>query len=169
MYKIILLLLLLAPINIKANDDFYDLVLGNFGMHSSFIAFDVESNDFDGKVIIENTSFYIYLKNYKNIDRNNYKKFVKQMIINNEKLNLSKVELVKWRFIAIKEIDEVNEYAAKGQEVFINHFFPKGIIVDRASLDVRNAVASKLFEWKVASYIDDESGYLVCDDYQKVK
>jgi hypothetical protein len=172
-----------AQISSGQGDDFYDRVLADFNcIHCSFIAIDVESADYTGRVIIDNGTLYALLSRGKEYDKKNYRDFVKKVLIKKEKLKLDNVFLSdakdslytsgmnSIRFDILKGSKEVDEVAAKGKEEFIKHYFhkPAGALVVKDGIEDRNPVINKLFEWRIATLIDDETGYLLIDTYRSM-
>ena len=81
------------------------------------------------------------------------------------KLSLGKSDLIKWHFIKVKKIEAVENYSIKGKNELIEHYFnhiDNNFVIKKGIDDNEtNAVIAKLFELKIASRIDDETGYLI--------
>ncbi|CAN5627244.1 hypothetical protein BH20ACI4_BH20ACI4_32080 [soil metagenome] len=150
-------------------NDFYETVLSDFRGNSAFIALDIVSSEYSGRIIIENAHLYVLLNRAKGFDENAYQSFMKNLLQDKKKLCLCDADFTNIRFYKVKNLPIISEYENKGMNEFIKHFFIKIdekylMGLEKFSLDERSAVVSKLFEWKIATFIDDESGYLIIMD-----
>ena len=146
---------------IVLSSDFYDTVLCSYSLHSIFVLVDIESDEYDGKAIIENGDLFEFLNQTKGFDKKQYKSFMKDLLSKNSKLSLEKSELNKWHFIKIQKIKSVENITSKGKDDFIAQYFNGNVIKKGIDLDERNAVIATLFQWRIASLVDDETGYLI--------
>jgi len=143
----------------KTDKNFADLVLNNFTRHSRFLSFDVASNEYSGKVIIENKHLFGFLQNVKSFNKEQYQSFMKDALLNK---NVIKLEKLNSDFIKIESVEKVESLAAKGAQEFVKHYFSEsGVLEQRLHEDEKNAVIAKLFEWKIIAVIDDETGALI--------
>lgn len=166
------------------DNDFYDAVImmPPYGL-KSFLAFDIDSNEYKGRIIIENVSFYLFLSETRDFDEKAYAAFTKDLLINKKVLRINDGDLdlksnkisddkfLNVGFIKIMEDKDVNTFASKGKKKFLAHYFEERIINDEAvkEYDTMYAVANKLFEWQTLTYIDDLSGRLAFWDYKKIR
>lgn len=164
---IFVLILFITQVNNVFGNDFYDNVLSDFRIHSFFVAVNVEVKNQEYKFIIENTDLYRYLSKEKGFDKDEYKKFIREILIKNENLSVREDQLDKWHFIKVEKADSLNTFACKGKEEFLNNYFQKRVIKDGLESNVRTAIINKLFEWQIAAHIDDETGYLVYTQFDK--
>lgn len=170
--KIILLITFVFStinINYQSNDDFYDWVLNSHGMHSKFVSLEIESDEYTGKVIVENNYLYSFLKRVKGFDKEQYKLFMKDLLSKKLKLKVAKIDWENERFIKVKEFKSIEENASKGKDHFLNIYFNKHMIKRSVSEDEKNAVITKLFEWQFGASIHDYSGYLVIQSFKELK
>lgn len=170
------LLLSLAQISPAQSTKFYDKVLNDVERIGSkrLIALDVDSKAYKGRAVIENGDLFLFLQKTKSLDEKTYKPFVKELLINKKPLSVGDVKMEEERFIPVKEFKEVGEYAAKGKEKFMAHYFSGNFMKDEfiekdKNRDVMFAVADKLFQWQVATLVDDFSGVLYIWDYPYLK
>lgn len=170
------LFLLLAQVSAAQNTKFYDKVLSDVERIGSkrLIALDVDSKVYKGRAVIENGDLFLFLQKTKNLDEKAYKPFVKELLISKKPLSVGDAKIEEERFIAVKEFKEVSEYAAKGKEKFVAHYFNGNFMKDEfvakdKNRDVMFAVADKLFQWQVATLVDDFSGVLYIWDYPYLK
>jgi hypothetical protein len=140
---------------------FYDKVLRSYSVHSAFIAIDVQSKEYTGRTVIENAHLYYFFNQIRGYDISDYMAFMKEKLLNKDRISLGNVSLKKWGFFKVSAIKAVETHASNGLEKFIGHYFQGKVIKDGVGEAERNAVISKLFEFGVVAGIDDETGYLV--------
>lgn len=143
------------------NTDFYDKVLSDYSDHSLFVAVDIKSREYTGRVVIKNADLYYFFNQTKGYDKEKYKAFMKKLLLNKTRLSIETASLSKWGFVNVTGVNGVKKYSSKSLQEFINHYFQGKVIKDNVGDDERNAIINKLFEWKIATRIDDETGYLV--------
>jgi hypothetical protein len=143
----------------KTDKNFADLILNSFTRYSRFLSFDVASNEYTGKVIIENKHLFAFLQNVKGFNKEQYQAFMKEALLNKSVL---KLENLSSDFIKIKSVEKVESLAAKGDREFVKHYFSEfGALKDGLEDGEAAVVVAKLFEWKIIAVIDDETGLLV--------
>lgn len=140
---------------------FLDTVLDDFDRYSYFIAVKLESPDYKGQVIIENDDLYYYFEQSQSLSRSAYKDMMFNKLRSNESLNIESTDLERWNFYKIPSIASVAQNAEKGVEAFIKSYFDGRVLKDGITDDERTAIIARLYEWKIPSKIDDETGYLV--------
>ena len=84
------------------NTAFYDKVLSDFDVTSYFIAIDIRSSAYNGRVIIENNDLYNFLNKTKGWDRKSYKSGMKKILVHRRVLKINNTDLLKWKFIQVK-------------------------------------------------------------------
>ena len=151
------------------NDFFHQKVLDDLRLHSYFVVVKVETPNYKGRIAIENDDLLIFLHVTKGINQKKYKAFVNELLKNHIPLKLSDEELEKWKLKRIKPIDEVNDYASKGQEKFIEYYFNERVIKKDLSEEEQLAIIAKLFDWQIATNIDDITGNLVFTRFDRSK
>ena len=144
------------------NDLFLERVLSDISYPSIFIALNIKSHKYEGKVIIENGELYSYLRLTKKVNKEKYKQVMKELLSTKATLTIKgKINLRKHGFIIVPENKSVGAVALKGQEEFLRYYFEKTNIKSNLSFGETNAIIYQLFEWKVLTRTDDISGYLV--------
>jgi len=168
-----LLCLIMASQCLGQSSDFYDKVLSDKGNHSSFIAIDIASSEYKGRVIIQNGSLLIFLYETKGLAEKDYQAFMKAHLLDKLRLDVGDASLSKWGFMKVVDVSSVRKQASKGIEEFIRYYFRAVgnernaltnrlfVIKNGISDNERNAIINKLFEWGIASRTDDETGLLV--------
>lgn len=156
--KLLFLMLFSSCMN---NDPiFYNKVLNDFDGYSWFISIDVKSLGYKGKVVIENAELFYCLNQTQKIDKEEYIKILKKKLENNSAIEIEDIK--KYNFIKVPNVPSVETNTKEGIEKFINTYFNKGkVLKDGITDDERTVIIQKLFEWGIASKIDDETGYLI--------
>lgn len=89
---IILLLVLASSVSVFGQTKtFYDNILGS-SCWSCFVALNIESESFSGRVVVENAELFNYLKDTENLDEKKYKTFVSELIKNNLALKITGIK-----------------------------------------------------------------------------
>ena len=159
-FALIIVSLLCLQTRAYSQDNFYNAVLCELSMHSIYIVVNVESSDYTGKATIENESLYSFFYKTRGFDEKQYRSYVRKVLTDNTKIHLENTDLDKWFFKKTKIIESVENNAKKGKEIFISQYFTNRLIKKDINEEVENAVITKLFEWKIATQTDDESGML---------
>lgn len=157
----IIFALILSSCTMNKDTSFYQKVINDFDRYSYFISIELHTSNYNGKVIIENDDLYNYLQQTHKIDKEKYKTMIKEKLLNHLSLELSNNNQSQSNFIKVPEIESVNTIAKKGIDEFIKTYFDGKVLKDGVTDDERTVIIQKLFEWEVASKIDDETGYLI--------
>lgn len=156
MKLLFLLILNSCMLNKGRQETFLDKVTKDFDRYSYYICLKSMNGE---NYIIENDDFYYYLQNQTGINKEQYQKEVRA------KLNDSKTfEIIDpdSNFIKVPKVPRVEANADKGVDEFIKIYFDNGrTLKDDVTDDERTVIIQKLFDWKIGSKIDDETGYLV--------
>jgi len=148
--KIIVFLLVVINISCtKTNTAFYNKILSDFDSSSYYLAFDIKSPLYKGRVIIENKDLYNYLNTTKGFDRAKYQLVMKGKLRYNRALKVADKDLEKWHFIKVKVLTDVIVNANKGVDEFIAHYFNGTVLNYGIPVDEINAVINQLFFWEV--------------------
>jgi hypothetical protein len=175
--------LLLAQTSFSQNEGFYKQILTEqiSARNGYFIALNVKSNTYNGKVIITNGYLQYFLTQTRKFNEKQYNEFMTKLLVNKDVLPLKNATLLRDGyfikvkgfnaplFMPVRNVDEVEEAATKGCEKFIDHYFDKKYLMLKNAIgDVeRNAVVNKLFEWQIPSFVSDIPGMLVINDNYK--
>jgi hypothetical protein len=156
-----LLLMMLLSSCMHNDSVFYDKITDDFDRNSWFISIELKSSDYNGKVIIENDDLFYYFNQTEKVDKEQYKKLIKERLESNSSIISGKEDLVKFNFTKVPIIESVNKNAKKGLDKFIQIYFDGKVLKDGIADYERTAIIQKLFEWKIPTKIDDETGYLI--------
>ena len=145
----------------KSNDEFLNKVLNDFNEKSYFIAFDVKSNDYKGRVIIQNNDLYNFFNNTKGWDTTRYKDQMKKILVHRRTLKLNDNDLLKWHFLKVKLISSVLINASKGVNSFLENYFEGTMFKADVNQEAMNAVINQLFYWEIPVKLDSVTGQLM--------
>ncbi|MBB4045355.1 hypothetical protein GGR06_003167 [Bacteroides reticulotermitis] len=135
---------------------FIDKVLTDFERYSYYISFPMTNGE---RYIIENDDFFYYLQKQNAVDKEQYQKEIKEKLIKGSSIDILNPNS---SFIKVPNVPSIETNVKKGIDEFIKTYFDNDkTLKDGITDDERTAIIQKLFEWKVASKIDDETGYLV--------
>jgi hypothetical protein len=146
------------------NTAFYDKVLSDFDVTSYFIAIDIRSSAYNGRVIIENNDLYNFLNKTKGWDRKSYKSGMKKFLVHRRVLKINNTDLLKWKFIQVKEITSVYLNSSKGVNSFIKNYFNGSVFKYEVDFDEMHAVINQLFYWKIPVKFDNVSRELLLEN-----
>lgn len=150
----------------EKDNSFFDKVLNDFGKHSDFIALDIKSHQYRGRVIIQNNDLFTLLNNAKGWDKAVYKSKIEKIIIHRRTLNIGNTDLLKAKFLKVKEINKVSLSASKGINSFLNEYFSGKVFNYSVAEDEMYSVINQLFYWNIPVKLDDISGQLLLDNQQ---
>ena len=83
-------------------------------------------------------------------------------MINEEKpITVVTADINKYNFTVVDPNNTISEEIKKGKKYLLQKYFENRVLKDGTSIADRNNIISALFNWNIASRIDDESGYLI--------
>lgn len=181
-----ILCLMLSSVASSQIDDFYKKLLSDqrASRNSYFVVVNVKSQHFNGPVVVTSGDLYRFLKNTRRLRKEQYEKVMKELLSKNYPLEINGAELstdghyIKFPrpngslFMPLNRDETVENVAAKGCEYFTRYYFTQfddgyAFANAKGGSHEINAVISKLFEWRIATSIDDMSGllYITASDY----
>lgn len=149
-----------------SDSSFYNLIIAD--RSSCYIAINVSCSDYTGRAVVPNNRLFLYFNEEKGFNREQFKEFITPIITGNLTVSINSSDFVKYDFMKTNPNDTVNKYFKMGIDEFLNHYFTK--IEDVRMLSIANKnltdneqadVVDILFNWQIASFIDDETGYLM--------
>lgn len=145
------------------SNSFVSKVINDFSRNSYFIILNTELSEGINISLIENDDLFYYFNQTKGYNEETYKKEIEIIMRERRVLKITDADFAKFEFIKVKSIPMLNKEAKKGKEFIVNKYFKNRVIVDNVSDDQKNFLIKMLFDWSVASRIDDETGYLIID------
>jgi len=139
---------------------FYNKLLDDVEGHTYFMTIKIKSIGFIGKIVVENSDLFYYFNQVKKTNRSEYKKMIIRSLERNASIEIGNADLVRWNFLKVPLVNSVNLNVEKGVEQFIKIYFNGNVLKDGITDEERTAIIQKLFEWKILTKIDDETGYL---------
>ena len=143
------------------NRPFYNKVLNDFETDSYFIALNVKSSSYKGRIITENNNLFNYLKKVKGLDKDSYLLFMKRTLAHNKVLKIDSRDFSVWNFKKVREVAAVVYNANKGRDSFVAHYFNGTMLNYGITDEERYAVINQLFYWEYPVKIDKITGNLI--------
>lgn len=159
-----LIILLLICINFQSsNNDFYEKVTNiqiYLGRTDYYLALECHFKNDSGSYVIKNNKLYSYLKHRLKIEKDEYKEYINLILHNKMPLKLEDTN--PGMFIKVQNSVRIDSFGFNDTDEFISTYFTNGVVLrDGIDAPEKAAIIYKLFNWKIASYVDDETGYLV--------
>lgn len=164
-YFIVTFILLLSMQGCSQNSasDFVDKVTSDFSRSSYFIIIRIKFPDGVTESLIENDDLYYFFHKTEGYDEARYKEEISNLIKTDHELNVSETDFSKFGFIKLARLSKLDEEAKMGKDFIVNKYFKNRVIVNGVTFNERNALIKLLFDWNIASKIDDETGYLIIE------
>lgn len=145
----------------KKDKMFLDKVLNDYSRDSYFIILKTSTANQTTTSLIDNDDLFFYFHERKGFDQNAYKDFMSSFINEGKVLEVNIADYKKYGFIEIKSDRSIDADAKKGKDFFLNKYFKNRVIIDGINDEKRNYIIKVLYDWQIASKIDDETGYLI--------
>ena len=144
------------------SDPFIEKTTDDFNSNSNFLLLNVKSKNYNGLAIIENDDLFTYYQITQNKNKQEYKLLVQEILTKKNYLEINEQSIEKWGFIKVKESQKIKSKLKKGLKRFIKIYFNDDLIEKGNTDEEERAFIIKiLFENKISSYIDDETGLLI--------
>lgn len=147
----------------KHNEVFLTKVTEDFSRNSYFIIVKTGMQNNGTDYLIDNDDLFYFFHQTKGFDKNRYQKYLIPILQSNKSISVSDTDISKFGFIKLTRNEHVYAEAVKGKEAFVNNFFKGKVLKDGLSVEERNNIVQVLYNWQIATRIDDESGYLILD------
>ena len=145
------------------SEKFIKKVISDFDRYSFFVSLEIKSPEYNGKVVIENDDLYNYYNITQDLDKKTYQEMVYRMLQKKTMLTINKEDLTRFNFLIVPNDKSVIDNAQMGIEHFIETYFNGRVLKDNISDNELYMIIYQLYNFKIASKIDDETGYLVID------
>lgn len=140
---------------------FYDKILNDFDTNSYYVAIDLRCSSFKGRALFENNDLYLLLHKTKGLDKEEYKSFMKRILIHHRILKIRSDPFDILNLIKVTEQVRVNVFANQGENKFIARYFNGRVLNDDVPIIERYAIINQLFFWNIPAKIDKMSGKLI--------
>ena len=159
----IIIMILTGTFTGCSQDDsaFYDKILNDFDTNSYYVAIDISSSSYKGRVLFENNDLYLLLHKTKGLDKQEYKSFMKRKLIHHRTLKIRTNPFEILNFIKVTEQERVDVSANQGENEFIARYFNGRVLNDEVPLIERYAIINQLFFWDIPVKLDKMSGKII--------
>ncbi|MBK9247362.1 MAG: hypothetical protein IPM69_04425 [Ignavibacteria bacterium] len=145
----------------EVREDFYNFVLDD---NELFVVVDVKTKSYTKPSVIQNwylKKYYYQTEAYNDLTyaETIIEKFTHHLPIELNDSILKKHPTIRFRIIP--QVESVDSNAKKGKDEFISIYFNRGDVIKPVTYEEQLAIIQKLFEWNLATYIDDETGALI--------
>jgi hypothetical protein len=157
----LMLILAVQSCGQQTNTAFFDKVSTDFSRHSAFIAIQVRLPNGVISALIENDELYHFFTETKGYDKSKYLEEIRNTLISKKPIPVSDTDFGKYDFVKVDPVQDLQKEFKQGKVFILNKYFRDNVIVEGLSAEKKNALVNQLFNWNIATRIDDESGYLV--------
>ncbi len=143
------------------DNSFIEKITGDYSRNSYYILIDIKSLDKSSLYLIENDDLFYYFHQLKGYNEKQYQDFIRPLIKEGRSITVNESDIKKYGFTAIPANKKLAEDIKKGKDYLLQRYFKNRVLKDGVSTDESNNIIAALFNWRIASRIDDESGYLI--------
>lgn len=160
------MLITLTGCSQNENSMFLDKILNDFSRNSYFVLINVTSSKGMSLFAIENDDLFYYFHQTKKVTEDEYKKKLLVLLTSKQSLNLDDEEIKKYGFIEVVQNMVIKEISERGKKIFFNKYFTNCLLKEEIANIDKPYIIKVLYDWNIASRIDDETGYLMIDNGQ---
>lgn len=167
MRKCILIILMIDALygyTQKIDSSFLNKLSSDFSRNSYFVCLNVIIKEKPSSVVIRNDELYFYFHEVKKMNKNSYRGCLKSLIIKNEVITVASINVKKYGFVKVEPNAKIDAVAKDGKKAILSKYFKNRVLVDGVTNTDKFYIIKLLFDWQIASRIDDESGYLVVEE-----
>ncbi len=144
------------------SDSFIQKITNDFNSNSNFLVLNIKAKNYNWLAIIENDDLFTYYQITQNKNKQEYKLLTQEILSKKNHIEINENYIEKWGFIKVKESEKIKNKFKKGLKSFIKIYFNDDLIEKGITNEDEKAFIIKiLFENKISSYIDDETGLLI--------
>ncbi|MDR2970443.1 MAG: hypothetical protein LBU83_00735 [Bacteroidales bacterium] len=144
---------------------FIKKILFDQNRHTFYVSVDIESREYNGKVVVEIGDLYWYFYKTRGLNREESRGLLYWIL--KEKLTLRIVNCnfncIQSYFSIVPDDTAVTYNAQKGIDHFIETYFFNGRAMRDVAWDTRIAIINQLYNFNIASKNDCESGNLIIE------
>ncbi|GEM_PF-1701912 len=145
----------------KKDNLFVERIFSDYSRSSYYILINIESSGKPLPYLIENDDLFYYYHQQKGYNEKQYQEFIKPLINEGKSITVSASDINKYGFIIVHPNNKMREEIKKGKIFLLKKYFENRVLKEGTAIEDRNIIISALFNWNIASKIDDESGYLI--------
>jgi hypothetical protein len=152
--------------DIKMEDEmFIKKILFDQSRHSFYVSVDIESREYNGKVVVQIGNLYRYFYKTRGLNREESTGLLYWVLKEKLTLKVEKCDLycIDSYFYIVPDDTTVISNAQKGVDHFIETYFNGQTIRKNIAWDTRHAIISQLYNFRIASQNACESGYLMIE------
>jgi hypothetical protein len=143
-------------------DSFFHRIVNDFSRNSYFILLNINVSDTSSsEYLIENDDLFFFFHQTQGWSESDYKTKVLPFLAGKEKIKISKSDLDLYHFSSVKPSINIEKDSEQGKDFFVSKYFSNRVLKESLSDEERNSIIKVLYSWKIASRLDDESGYLM--------
>ena len=157
------LIIYLPSCSQSQNSPFVERIIGDYSRSSYYILVSIKSPNKDSLYLIENDDLFYYYHQKSGYSEKQYQEYIGPVINEVKSIIVADSDIKKYGFEVIS-LAKVESEMKKGRSYILQEYFENRILKDGISIEKRNLIIAALFRWKLASRIDDESGYLVYNE-----
>ncbi|WP_291276153.1 hypothetical protein [Flavobacterium sp.] len=144
------------------SNSFIEKIIDDFQSNSNYLVVNIKSKKYDGIAIIENDDLFTYYKISQKGNKEEYKSFIRDILIQKSCLDMRNETIEKWGFIKVNESKKIKCKLEKGLSKFIKTYFNEDLTEKGNTSEEEKAYIIKiLFDNMRSCYIDDETGLLI--------
>ncbi|MDR2728846.1 MAG: hypothetical protein LBB56_06915 [Chitinispirillales bacterium] len=141
---------------------FIKKIIHNNSRDGFYVSVDIESQEYNGKVVVDIGNLYWYFYKTRDLNREESKGIMYWVLKEKLTLKIAKCNFncIQSYFSIIHDDTAIISNAQKGIDHFIETYFNGRYIKKDIALGSRNAIINQLYNFNIASQNDCESGYL---------
>ncbi len=144
------------------SDSFIEKTTADFNSNSNFLVLDIKAKNYNGLAIIENDDLFTFYQITQNKNKQDYKLLAQEILTKKNHIEIKEDSIEKWGFVKVKKSNKIKSKFKKGLKSFIKIYFNDDLVEKGITNEEERAFIIKiLFENKISSYIDDETGLLI--------
>jgi fucose permease len=138
-------------------------------LSSYHLVINVLSSDYYvGKAVVTNNQLFQYVSEKEGFSKEAYKQYIIPIMVKNVSVKLDSTDFKKFDFEKVCSVESVQNLSKEGTVSFLKYYFTDiddermlSICTKNMSHSEQIAVISVLFNWKIPSFVDDETGHLM--------
>jgi hypothetical protein len=147
------------------SNSFIEKIIDDFKSNSNYLAVNIKTNNYKGIAIVENDDLFTYYQISQKGSKEEYKSFIREILVKKSYLDMSNESIEKWGFIKVNESKKIKCKLEKGLNKFIKTYFNEDLTEKGNMSEEEKAYVIKiLFDNMRSCYVDDETGLLILNE-----